>query len=196
MEVGGQRHTVRPFYSRERPGTHCVGGWMDPQDRSGRMRKMSHPPAFDPRTFQSVAISFPGGVIGTFHWHNLSRLTMALESTHSLTEMSPKNISGGKAGRCVGLTTLPPLRANCLEIWEPQHTGTLRACAGIAYIFTVTLISSICFTWFQPTCASSVKHGTTHLKYSHFRMIVLESRSFTRLQGRRETLVFRNWKSQ
>jgi len=27
-------------------------------------------------------------------------------------------------------------------------------------------------------------------------MIVLESRSFTRLQGKRETLVFRNWKSR
>ena len=160
------------------------------------MRRMSHTSAFDPRTFQSVAISFPDGVIGIFHWHNHSGLTMALESTHPIAEMSPRNNSWGKAGRCVGLITLPPLHANCLEIWEPQNTGTLRACAGIAYIFTVTLISSICFTWFQPTCECSVKHGTTHLKYSHFRMIVLESRGFTRLQGKRETLVFRNWESR
>ena len=27
---------------------------------------------------------------------------------------------GGKGGRCVGLTTLPPSCADCLEIWEPQ----------------------------------------------------------------------------
>ena len=41
----------------------------------------------------------------------------------------------GKGGRCVGLTTLPPSCADCLEIWEPQPAGTLRtsqACNGIA----------------------------------------------------------------
>jgi hypothetical protein len=27
---------------------------------------------------------------------------------------------GGKGGLCVGLTTLPPSCADCLEIWEPQ----------------------------------------------------------------------------
>ena len=36
------------------------------------------------------------------------------------TEMSTRNIFwGGKGGRCVGLTTLPPSCADCLEIWEP-----------------------------------------------------------------------------
>jgi len=34
---------------------------------------------------------------------------------------------GGKCGRCVGLTTLPPSCADCLEIWEPQTPGTLWA---------------------------------------------------------------------
>jgi hypothetical protein len=38
---------------------------------------------------------------------------------------------GGKGGRCGGLTTLPPSCADCLEIWEPQTPGTLRACNGI-----------------------------------------------------------------
>jgi len=42
---------------------------------------------------------------------------------------------GGKGGRCVGLTTLPFSCADCLEIWEPQHRGTLRACPGIALPF-------------------------------------------------------------
>jgi hypothetical protein len=37
----------------------------------------------------------------------------------------------GKGGRCVGLTTLPPSRADCLEIWKPQPPGTLRACPGL-----------------------------------------------------------------
>ena len=41
--------TPRPLYPRERPGTHCR-----PQGRSGRVRKISPPPGFDPRTVQPV----------------------------------------------------------------------------------------------------------------------------------------------
>ena len=37
----------------------------------------------------------------------------------------------GRSGRCVGLTTLPPTCADCLDIWEPQPPGTLRACRGL-----------------------------------------------------------------
>jgi len=69
-----------------------------------------------------------GGVIGIFHWHNPSGHTVALGLTQPVTEMSTRNISwGGKGGRCVGLTTLPPSCAICLDIWEPQPPGTLRA---------------------------------------------------------------------
>jgi hypothetical protein len=38
---------------------------------------------------------------------------------------------GGKGSRCVRLTTLPPSCADCIEIWEPQPPGTLRACPGL-----------------------------------------------------------------
>jgi len=38
---------------------------------------------------------------------------------------------GGKGDRFVGLTTLPLSSADCLEIWEPYPTGTLRACPGL-----------------------------------------------------------------
>jgi len=37
---------------------------------------------------------------------------------------------GGKGGWCVRLT-LSPSCADCLEIWEPQPPGTLRACPGL-----------------------------------------------------------------
>jgi hypothetical protein len=39
---------------------------------------------------------------------------------------------GGKAGRCLGLTTVPPSCVYFLEIWELQPPGTFRACAGFA----------------------------------------------------------------
>ena len=55
-----------------------------------------------------------------------------LGSTQPLTEMSTRNISWvGKGGRWVGLTSLPTSCADCLEIWEPQLPGTLRACPGL-----------------------------------------------------------------
>jgi hypothetical protein len=38
---------------------------------------------------------------------------------------------GGKGGRYVGLTTLPPSYDGCLKIWETQPPGTLRACQGL-----------------------------------------------------------------
>jgi hypothetical protein len=37
----------------------------------------------------------------------------------------------GKGGRCVRLTTLPPSCVDCLEIWEPQPPGILRACPDL-----------------------------------------------------------------
>jgi len=52
---------------------------------------------------------------------------------------------GGKGGRCVGLT-LPPSRADRLEIWEPRPPGTLRAFPGV-YKDCFTLIKTyIMFT--------------------------------------------------
>jgi hypothetical protein len=77
-------------------------------------------------TSRKVAGSIPNGVIGVFHWHNPSGRTMALGSTQPLTEMSTRN--GGKGGRCVEMTTLPPSCADCLEIWESQPPGAIRAC--------------------------------------------------------------------
>jgi len=39
----------------------------------------------------------------------------------------------GKGGRYVGLTTLPPLCAECHEIWKSQLPGTLRVCPGLTF---------------------------------------------------------------
>jgi hypothetical protein len=71
-------------------------------------------------TSRNVAGSIPYGVTGIFYWHPSGR-TMALRSTQPLTEMSSRTMSwrgGGKGGRCIGLTTLSPSYAKCLEILE------------------------------------------------------------------------------
>jgi len=52
-------------------------------------------------------------------------------SSASNTNQYQEYILGGKGGRCLGLTTLPPSRADCFQIWEPQTHGTLRASPGL-----------------------------------------------------------------
>ena len=51
----GQRHAPVALYPRERPGTHCTGGWMGPRAGLDRCGKSCPPPGFDPRTAQPVA---------------------------------------------------------------------------------------------------------------------------------------------
>jgi len=47
----GQQHATAALYPRERPGTHCTGGWVG--SRAGLDgRKISPPPGFDARTVQ------------------------------------------------------------------------------------------------------------------------------------------------
>jgi hypothetical protein len=64
---------------------------------------------------------------------------------------------GGKGGRYVRLTTLPPSRADCLEIRKPQPPGTHRACPGLyrdCFIFI-----SLRGTYLSPTLKN--RHSPT-----------------------------------
>ena len=83
-------------------------------------------------TSRKVVGSIHDYVIRIFHSQNPSGRTLALRATQPLTEMSTRNISwGSEGGGCVGLTILPPSRADCFEIWELQPPGTLRVCPGL-----------------------------------------------------------------
>jgi hypothetical protein len=80
---------------------------------------------------RKVTGSILDGVIGIFHWQSF-RLHYSL----GVDIASNRNVYqvyflGGKSGRCVGLTILPPSCANYLEMWEPQPPGTLRARPGL-----------------------------------------------------------------
>ena len=74
---------------------------------------------------------------------------MALGSTQPLTEMSTRSISwGGKGGRCVRLTTLPPtcaivMKSGNLNFLEPS--GPVQASNGTSlYLpFTLSLTSAL-----------------------------------------------------
>jgi hypothetical protein len=55
--------TLRPLYPRERPGTHCIGGWVCLSVGLEVWGKNSPPPGFDRPTFQRAAIRYTDGAI-------------------------------------------------------------------------------------------------------------------------------------
>jgi hypothetical protein len=108
-------------------------------------------------TSWTVLGSIPGGVTGFFSDMFPSNRTMALGSTQPLVKMSTRNISGGKGGRCVRLTTSPPLRTKCQEnlgAWTSWATlGLLR--------------DSFTFYYYYCCCYCCYKQGKVHLITGH-----------------------------
>jgi len=76
-------------------------------------------------------VRFPLASLELFIDIILPARTVALGSTQPLAEKSTRDISWDKGGRCIGLTTLPPSGAECLQIWELQPPGILWACPGL-----------------------------------------------------------------
>ena len=67
---------------------------------------------------------------------------MALGSTLNRNEYQ-RYLLGGKRGRSVELTILPPSCADRLEIWEPQLPGTLLACNMPVQGFNICLLNKL-----------------------------------------------------
>jgi hypothetical protein len=55
---------------------------------------------------------------------------MALGSTHPLTEMSTRNLPGGKKRPACRADNLAANYELNMKIWEPQPLATLRACTA------------------------------------------------------------------
>jgi hypothetical protein len=92
-------------------------------------------------TNQKVTASIPDDVMEFFIDINPSDGSMALGSTHPLTEMSTGSISWGKGGRCVRLTNLPPsfavvTKSGNLNFLQPS--GPPQACNGTVLLLYVT----------------------------------------------------------
>jgi hypothetical protein len=91
---------------------------------------------------RQVAGSIPDYVLGNFYclWH-WPHCGSGVDSASNRNEYQ-EYFLGGKGGRCVGLTTLPPSYTDCHEIWEPEPPGTLRNCnrlvRGLLYLLLLS----------------------------------------------------------
>jgi len=69
---------------------------------------------------------------------------MTLGLTHPLNRNEYRQyFLRDKCSRCLGLTTLPPSCADCLEVWESEPLGALRTCTEITLPFTLTLVGYV-----------------------------------------------------
>ena len=55
MGVMGSAPSPGRLYPRERPCTHCTGGWVGPRTGLDKCEKSLSPPGFDPWTAQPIA---------------------------------------------------------------------------------------------------------------------------------------------
>jgi hypothetical protein len=98
-------------------------------------------------TSRKVAGSIPNEVIGFFNWPNPSSRTMTLGSTQPLTEMSARNLSGGKGRAARGADNLTAICEPIVyKMWEPRRLTTLWAFTAcyrdsftILYLFTMNI---------------------------------------------------------
>ena len=83
--------------------------------------------------------------------------------------MSVRNISwgrGGKGGRCVRLTTLPPLCVDYFEILGPHSPGILWACKWIVWLCLTE--GAVCLIRLP---IIKILYGSCHCVYCHTEYI-------------------------
>jgi hypothetical protein len=95
--------------------------------------------------------------------------------------MSTRNISWGKGGRCVGLATLPPSCADCLEIREPEPSGNVRASRGMyrdcftfIYVYNIYIHTHVILYFVESLGKRKVGSEKEVTKYSGKRLVLWE----------------------
>jgi hypothetical protein len=92
----------------------------------------------------------PNVVIGFFNWPNPSSCTLALESTQPLTEMSTRNLPGGK-----GL--LERKADNLADCLENVAASTSHNPMGLHSLLQAWLLKKVCAQWIPKTLTSDQK---------------------------------------
>jgi hypothetical protein len=104
--------------------------------------------------------------VNVFNWPNPSRRTMALGSTQPLTEMSTRNIPGGR----IGLTTLPP---SVNRMSENMGASTSRNPKGLQGLYRDNFTClPLQLNWYRSTLAD-IHVNITFRLLDHARVICI-----------------------
>ena len=141
----GQRHALAALYPRERPGTHCTGGWVGPRAGLDRCGKISHPPGFDPRTVQPVA----------------SRYTDWAIAAHTKVFGSPQIKATPFPWHSPVITALHHIHYFCLHIYLPSRQLCSRfvassECEWVPFVYWWT--THIAMPRVRPAASSSRRY--------------------------------------
>jgi hypothetical protein len=138
--MGGFSVTPRPpLPLRERPGTHCTGGWVGTRASLDRCRKFCPPPGFDPQTVQPVESRYTDWAIAAPLLCSGKGTAVPLqawsgpEGSRKLTVPDFMTMAQD-VGKVVSLTHRPPLPPGntpgthfCTRLSRPQgHSATGR----------------------------------------------------------------------
>jgi hypothetical protein len=147
MEANGQHQAPAAWLPGNDPSTQWLGGWMSPRDSLNDLEKRKISYTYHDWNPGWSALS-PVTILATLWCFTSNSILNILTATHLLTIFNLRGTKNRQARdilhflkmstytHCVGLTTLPPSCADCLEIWKPQLPAALRACPGIALPFT------------------------------------------------------------
>jgi hypothetical protein len=86
--MSGQQHAPAVLYPRERPSSHCTGGWVWPQGWSGWAENIA-PLGLDPRTIQPVAqslyrLSYPAHKYINYTFFKISTIFKSHHRLHTV----------------------------------------------------------------------------------------------------------------
>ena len=145
MGVGGQLHALAalPPGMTRYPLYRRLGG---PQDRSGRLRKISPPPGFDPRTVQPVASHYPGPETVK----NFPPSMIAPLDHPTLSTASPSNIPAVRGRNCARTPILNTSSCHIRIILSTDaifhtfiHSFKSRTFISTSYQNNISLTSSV-----------------------------------------------------
>ena len=159
MGLGGQFHAPAALPPGNRPGTHCMGGWVGPRavlDGCGNSR---HPPRFDPWAIQPVASRYTDWDIPA---HRV--LCIIYNSTCYCTVLC-------RANSRFSWSTLPPAVVVPAGPPDPPGEGTAIP-SFVSHCLPVDTLSSQ-RTW---TSINSVVN-TRHFAFSSFHHLTFWRRS-------------------